>query len=101
MPETHHISPQKGDVLVLVGTMKGAFILRAGQDRGGWEIGGPYFPGSAVYALAYDGRAGRNRLWAGPTSMHWGGLLRSSGRECNRATWMQNCRQSPGRGSAM
>jgi hypothetical protein len=78
MPETHHISPQKGDVLVLVGTMKGAFILRDGQDRGGWEIGGPYFPGSAVYALAYDGRAGRNRLWAGPTSMHWGGLLRSS-----------------------
>ena len=29
------------------------------------------------------------------------GLLRSSGRECSRATWMQNCRQSPGRGSAM
>ncbi len=41
-------------------------------------MGGPYFPGSAVYAIAYDGRAGRNRLWAGPTSMHWGGLLRTS-----------------------
>ena len=26
------------------------------------------------------------------------GLLRSSGRECSRATWMQNCRQSPGPG---
>jgi hypothetical protein len=78
MPETHHITPQNGDVLVLVGTMKGAFILRSGQGRETWEIGGPYFPGSAVYALAYDGRGGRQRLWAGPHSMHWGGLLRWS-----------------------
>ncbi|MEA2491444.1 MAG: hypothetical protein QOH21_3236 [Acidobacteriota bacterium] len=78
MPEIHHVTPRNGDVLLLVGTMKGAFILRADQQRREWEIGGPYFPGSAVYALAYDGRAGRSRLWAGPTSMHWGGLLRSS-----------------------
>ena len=78
MPETHHITPRDGDVLVLVGTMKGAFILRSDPDRSQWEIGGPYFPGSAVYALAYDAREGRNRLWAGPQSMHWGGLLRWS-----------------------
>lgn len=58
--------------------MKGAFVLRAGRDRQEWGVGGPYFPGSAVYAMAYDGRAGRHRIWAGPTSMHWGGLLRSS-----------------------
>jgi hypothetical protein len=78
MPDTHHITPRDGDVLVLVGTMKGAFILRSDQGRETWEIGGPYFPGSAVYALAYDGRGGRHRLWAGPHSMHWGGLLRWS-----------------------
>jgi photosystem II stability/assembly factor-like uncharacterized protein len=78
MPDTHHITPRNGDVLVLVGTMKGAFILRSDQKRQTWEIGGPYFPGSAVYALAYDGRGGRHRLWAGPHSMHWGGLLRWS-----------------------
>lgn len=78
MPETQHINPQNGDVLVLVGTMKGAFILRADKARAKWEVGGPYFPGSIVYAMTYDGRAGRNRLWAGPLSMHWGGLLRSS-----------------------
>ena len=29
------------------------------------------------------------------------GRSRSSGRECNRAVWMQSCRQSPGAGSAM
>ncbi len=78
MPETHHVKPRNGDVLLLVGTMKGAFILRASASRKKWEVGGPYFPGSAVYAMAYDGRAGRHRIWAGPHSMHWGALLRSS-----------------------
>lgn len=79
MPETRHINtPRPGDVLVLAGTMKGAFVFRADKTRGTWEMGGPYFPGSAVYALAYDDRAGRKRLWAGAQSMHWGALLRSS-----------------------
>ena len=58
--------------------MKGAFLLRSNEGREKWEVGGPYFPGSAVYAIAYDGRAGQHRLWAGPNSMHWGGLLRWS-----------------------
>ena len=78
MPETQHITPRSGDVLLLVGTMKGAFLLRSDASRSQWEIGGPYFPGSAVYAMAYDDRAGRKRIWAGPQSMHWGALLRSS-----------------------
>ncbi len=78
MPAIRHVTPRDGDVLLLVGTLKGAFIFRASKKRGRWEMGGPYFPGSAVYALALDGRGGRNHLWAGPHSMHWGGLLRSS-----------------------
>jgi hypothetical protein len=78
MPETRHVSPRDGDQLLLVGTMKGAFIFRASAARKKWEMAGPYFPGSAVYAMAYDGRAGRHRIWAGPQSMHWGALLRSS-----------------------
>jgi len=78
MPASRHVKPRNGDVLLLVGTMKGAFILRANKDRRKWDMGGPYFPGSAVYALAYDGRDGRHRIWAGPQSMHWGALLRSS-----------------------
>jgi len=64
--------------LLLVGTMKGAFLLRSNPARSRWEVGGPHFPGSSVYALAYDGRAGRRRLWAGTGSMHWGAVLRSS-----------------------
>lgn len=78
MPATRDVSLRNGDVLLLVGTMKGAFILRASKGRRNWELGGPHFPGSAVYAMAYDGRAGRHRIWAGPHSMHWGGLLRCS-----------------------
>lgn len=78
MPDTRHVTPHTDDVLLLVGTMKGAFLLRSDRARGSWEMGGPYFPGSAVYAMAYDGRQGRQRIWAGPHSMHWGGLLRSS-----------------------
>jgi len=78
MPEIQHITAKNGDILLLIGTMKGAFVLRANKTRKKWEVGGPYFPGMAVYAMAYDGRAGRNRLWAGPQSMHWGALLSSS-----------------------
>jgi hypothetical protein len=78
MPKLQHIDPKPGDVLLLVGTMKGAFLLRADKQRGTWEMGGPYFAGSAVYGLAYDGRGGRKRLLAGPQSMHWGALVRTS-----------------------
>jgi hypothetical protein len=85
MPVTRQVTPKKGDVLVLVGTMKGAFILRSDGDRREWELGGPHFPGSAVYAMAWDGRNGRQRIWASPTSMHWGGMLRSS--DDFGATW--------------
>jgi hypothetical protein len=78
MASPRQISAKDGDVLVLVGTMKGAFILRSNGARARWETGGPWFPGQAVYALAYDGRTGRRRLWAGTGSMHWGAVLRSS-----------------------
>ncbi|MCM2317463.1 MAG: exo-alpha-sialidase, partial [Thermoanaerobaculia bacterium] len=78
MPEVRHVSPRNGDVLVLVGTMKGAFVLRSVKGRDAWEIGGPYFAGNPVYAMAYDSRAGRHRLWAGPLSWHWGATLNTS-----------------------
>ncbi len=72
MPKTQRVSPKSGDTILLVGTMKGAFIFRAKRNE--WQMGGPYFAGSSVYAMAYDGA----RLWAGPSSMHFGALLRSS-----------------------
>ncbi len=72
-----HAQVRKGDFLLLVGTTKGAFILRSNAQRSRWDVGGPYFHGHNVYAMAYDGRAGRHRIWAA-TQSYWGTLLRSS-----------------------
>jgi photosystem II stability/assembly factor-like uncharacterized protein len=78
MPIVKHISAKDGDVLLLVGTMKGAFVLRSGAARRKWDVGGPYFLGMPVYAMAFDQRAGRKRIWASPGSEHWGPMLSSS-----------------------
>jgi hypothetical protein len=78
MPTTRHVSVKDGDVLILAGTMKGAFLLRSNGARRRWDVGGPYFPGEAIHALALDQRNGRRRLWAGGSSDHWGPVLHSS-----------------------
>ena len=72
-----HVPIRKRDVVLLIGTSKGAFLLRSNMQRKKWEVGGPYFHGNNVYALAYDGREGRQRIWAS-TSNYWGTFLRSS-----------------------
>ncbi|HLJ76000.1 MAG TPA: protein kinase, partial [Acidobacteriaceae bacterium] len=72
-----HVRVSRGDHLLLVGTVKGAFMLRSNAQRTRWETGGPYFHGHAVYALACDHRAGRQRIWAS-TQSYWGTTLRSS-----------------------
>src|SRR5437016_4393444 len=73
-----HARVRKGDFLLLVGTTKGAFILRSNINRARWDVGGPYFHGYAVYTMVYDGRRGQHRIWAS-TQSFWGTLLRSSG----------------------
>ncbi len=78
MPTTKNVNVNPGDVLILAGTMKGAFVLRSDQSRKDWEVGGPYFPGRAIYALAFDDRNGRQRLWAAVNSSYWGSYLSSS-----------------------
>jgi serine/threonine protein kinase/photosystem II stability/assembly factor-like uncharacterized protein len=73
-----HLEIKSGDVFLLLGTTKGAFLARSRADRKHWEIAGPYFHGHAVYSLAYDSRNGRHRLWASTGSSLWGTYLRSS-----------------------
>ncbi len=73
-----HLIVKNGDVLLLVGTNKGAFFLRSSQDRLKWDVAGPYFHGQGIYAMAYDGRSGRHRLWVSANNMMWGAFLRSS-----------------------
>jgi photosystem II stability/assembly factor-like uncharacterized protein len=72
-----HAHVRKGDFLLLVGTTKGAFILRSNAQRTRWDVGGPYFHGHNVYSMAFDSRGGRHRIWAS-TQSYWGTLLRSS-----------------------
>jgi serine/threonine protein kinase len=77
MHSIRHVRIKKRDFVVLVGTNKGAFILRSNAQRRRWDVGGPYFHGHSVYAMAYDGRGDQRRIWAS-TSSFWGTLLRSS-----------------------
>jgi photosystem II stability/assembly factor-like uncharacterized protein len=65
-------------VLLLVGTTKGAFVFHSSGARGKWTMSGPYLRGEPVYAMAFDGRAGRRRLWAGTGNPFFGSSLRSS-----------------------
>ncbi len=78
MVDVRQLSVKEGDVLLLIGTMKGAFLLRSNAARANWDVAGPYFAGHEVYALAFDQREGRRRLWAAPGSQHWGSMLSSS-----------------------
>jgi serine/threonine protein kinase/photosystem II stability/assembly factor-like uncharacterized protein len=75
---TRHLDVRNRDVLLLVGTMKGAFLLRSSSRRTRWDVAGPYFHGQPIYALAWDARAARHRIWASTFSMLWGAFLRSS-----------------------
>ena len=72
-----HVGVKDGDVLLLVGTTKGGFILRSNYQRSRWNVMGPAFHGNAIYSMAYDARQGRHRLWAS-TCAFWGTFLRSS-----------------------
>ena len=67
-----------GDVIVLVGTTKGAFIFSSDESRKRWTMDGPHFPGMTVYSVAHDQRGGRARTLVGTQSSHWGGTIRFS-----------------------
>jgi hypothetical protein len=45
LPTPRPLRARNGDVLLLVGTMKGLFLLRSNASRRRWDITGPFFPG--------------------------------------------------------
>jgi photosystem II stability/assembly factor-like uncharacterized protein len=69
---------QDREVLLLVGTMKGAFFFRSDPSRREWRMEGPHFKGESVYSLFHDTREGRNRTFVAATNPFFGGTLRSS-----------------------
>lgn len=63
-------------VTLLVGTTKGAFLLRGDDARKSFETTGPFLAGSAVYAMAYD--AARDRVLASASNPFYGTTLAST-----------------------
>ena len=96
-------SARNPEALLLVGTMKGAFLFRSGESRKKWTRDGPHFRGEAVYAMLHDTRDGRSRTYAATNSMHWGPTVRSS--EDYGKTWSsgegRSVRFSPDSGKAV
>lgn len=70
-------------VLLIVGTDKGAFLLRADAGRARWTVEGPLFKGWTVTAAARDARG---RYFLGVTSRVYGATIQSSD---DLARWRQ------------
>ena len=66
-----------GQVRVLVGTRKGAFILTSDHGRQEWSVSGPHFAGWEVYHLK-GSPADPNRLYAAPSGGWFGQVLQRS-----------------------
>jgi hypothetical protein len=84
-PRPTRIRPKAPDVLLLVGTSKGVFLVHGSGGRRRWQVSGPHAAGHTVYAVAFDQRAGWHRIWASASSMHWGAVLQHS--DDFGATW--------------
>jgi hypothetical protein len=83
--EAGGLAAGSGDVVLMIGTTKGAFLLGSSPARRKWQFAGPYFPGEETYAMAMDQRSGSPALWAAPGSPFWGTTLRRS--DDLGATW--------------
>jgi photosystem II stability/assembly factor-like uncharacterized protein len=92
MPRAKSKSASDGDVVILVGTQKGAFLVWSDPSRDKWRIDGPHFPGESVYSMAVDQRNGRHRTFAATRSFHWGSVIRAS--DDFGATWTAPDRQN-------
>ena len=71
-------------VRVLVGTRKGAFVLRSDGKREQWDVSGPHFPGWEIYHLK-GSPADQDRLYASQSNGWFGQLIQRS--DDGGATW--------------
>ena len=67
---TQSFAAKKSDVLLTVGTKKGAFLLSSDASRGSWTVSEVHFEGSDVFHMAYDPRDGS--VFAAVNSIIWG-----------------------------
>ena len=68
------LSPAAGDILLMVGTVKGAFILLSDRRRGDFKMSGPHFAGQSVWSAAFIGNHAP-RIIVGNKSNHWGAMV--------------------------
>ncbi len=68
---TQGVKANKGDVVLLIGTRKGAFILSSDKSLKNWALSGPHCKGGDVYHMAYDSRNGGSVI-AAVNYMIWG-----------------------------
>ncbi len=73
-------------VRVLVGTMKGAFVLTADGKRKDWKVSGPFFAGWEIYHMK-GSAADPNRIYASQTSGWFGQIIQRS--DDGGLTWHQ------------
>lgn len=68
---------RKNDVLLLVGTAKGAFIFRSDAKRKKWSVDGPLHKGCMCHHFTFDPRD-RETLFAATYTEWWGGDIQRS-----------------------
>lgn len=66
-----------GEVRVLVGTRKGAFILRSNEQRQDWSVEGPLFPGWEIYHITGT-PADPNRIYVSQSGGWFGQVIQRS-----------------------
>jgi hypothetical protein len=54
--------PAKNGIVVMVGTRKGAFLLRSDAARRVWKVQGPHFLGNIIFHWVLDSRDGKTML---------------------------------------
>ncbi len=74
------------EVRVLVGTRKGAFVLKSDAKRERWDVSGPHFAGWEIYHLK-GSPADPNRLYASQSSGWFGQIIQRS--DDGAKTWHQ------------
>jgi photosystem II stability/assembly factor-like uncharacterized protein len=72
-----HPETTMSEIRVLVGTRKGAFILRSDGKREHWDIGAPHFAGWEIYHLK-GSPVEPDRLFASQTSGWFGQMIQRS-----------------------
>lgn len=80
------LTAHPGDVLLMVGTRKGSFLISSDPSRQTWQVQGPFSAGGDVFHLTYDPRHG-GRILSATNYMMWGPQIEFS--DDLGQTWQQ------------